>query len=64
MTRFVLMFRDTRHPTILREYKSKDDAEIDPVAFDFEVCNIADPDLVRMVCSKLAFQQIRIVVFT
>ena len=48
VTRFVLMFRDTRHPTILREYKSKDDAEIDPVAFYFEVCNIADPHLLRM----------------
>ena len=56
MTRFVLMFRDTRHPTILREYKSKDDAEIDPVAFDFEVCNIADPDLVGTLRGELLLQ--------
>lgn len=31
-------------------------AEIHPVVIDFEVCNIADPNLIWMVGSELAFQ--------
>ena len=36
----------------------QDDTKIDPVAFDLEVCNIADPDLIGMLYRKLPFQQI------
>ena len=36
----------------------ENDAKIYPVIVDFEVCNIADPNLVWMVGSELAFQQV------
>ena len=36
----------------------ENDAEIHPVVIDFEGCNIADPNLVWMVGSELAFQQV------
>ena len=36
----------------------ENDAKIYPVIVDFEVCNIADPNLVRMVGSELAFKQV------
>ena len=36
----------------------ENDAEIHPVVIDFEVCNIADPNLVWMVGSELALQQV------
>ena len=38
--------------------KVENDAEIHSVIVDFEVCNIADPNLVRMVGSELAFKQV------
>ena len=38
--------------------KIQDDAKVDPVVVDLEICDVTDPDLVGAVCGELLIQQV------
>ena len=49
-------------PNDLTRVEIENDAQINPVVTDFEVCNVTDPYLIRVVSGKLSCQQVLLLI--